>query len=243
MKNKSIKTFFVAAAFLCSSLYAEVKLSVNSNQITAGDTVEFTISADGEKDIKIPDITKIENYSVSTIGSGSSSSGGTILGHKNSHKIASRTFTFTPEVDIVIPSYDVVVDGKTYKTQPATIKVLANKKYQQYDNLFDSINKKRYGLTNQTINRTKNPFIVTKKAVDINLSDANSTEALTPRYSLQAIINYKAKINGSWYRINDNINEYKLKRIKSRSVILDNAGSELELNLDKGRKNVKITFN
>lgn len=120
-----------------------------------------------------------------------------------------------------------------------TPKNVSNANYQELDRLFQAINKKRYGLTQEQINTTKDPFMLETEKQKIKKDDANST-TLAPVYALQGIINNKANINGIWYNIDDKINEYKLKQINSDSVVLDNVGNKLKLTLEKGNKNVTI---
>lgn len=116
-------------------------------------------------------------------------------------------------------------------------------RYQLYDDLFNSINKKRYGLSNNKIDKTKDPFIVNSKADTESQSDENTTGNVAPTYVLQGIMTDMANINGHWYKINDTINGHKLIKINNNSVTLDNAGSELKLEFHKGKENVIITTN
>ncbi|WP_139470566.1 hypothetical protein [Campylobacter armoricus] len=50
-------------------------------------------------------------------------------------------------------------------------------------------------------------------------------------YSLQAIISNKAKINGKWYVLNDEIAEFKIVEIKDSSVVLIKKDKVVVLNL------------
>jgi len=64
---------------------------------------------------------------------------------------------------------------------------------------------------------------------------------LDETFDLQAIFNNKAKINGKWYQAKDNVGEYELASIKSKSVTLINKDEKIDLNLTKGaNKNVVI---
>lgn len=122
----------------------------------------------------------------------------------------------------------------------AKIKTLPDGNYQELDKLFDAINKKRYGLSREKIDATKNPFLIQKAQKKPEKSDKNSTTSVMIVYTLHAIMNNKANINGKWYSINEKINDYKLKKIDSDSVIMDNVGNELKLTLEKGNENVTI---
>ncbi len=116
-----------------------------------------------------------------------------------------------------------------------------NAKYKKYDDLFSAINKKRYGLTAQDIEKTANPFIVVSRTKKTSEKDGNVTEGSNePVYKLKGIMNNSANINGTWYKLNDKIDEFKLKKIKNNSVVIGSAGSSLELKLYEGKENVII---
>ncbi len=112
-----------------------------------------------------------------------------------------------------------------------------NAKYKQYDDLFNAINEKRYGLTVEEIDKTQNPFAIIDKKQDSNDSQASDE----PTYKLKAIMNGSVNINGKWYKLNENIGEFKVKKINDTSVIIGNSGNSLELKLYEGNKNVIIT--
>lgn len=125
-----------------------------------------------------------------------------------------------------------------------------NSIYQKLDKLFNSINQKRYGLTKEQIDNTRSPFInykekkeeEEKKDKEQNEGKNKQTEeiAVVPIYTLQAILNNRANINGGWYGIGNAINDYKLIKINRDNVILDNVNNKLKLTLEKGSKNVII---
>lgn len=225
--KKIVLTFTL---LLSTSLFADAKLTVEKATIQNGNTARFTIEAKGKKDIKLPKITSVAGYEVNQAGGGGS--------FGSSGKGLSETYSFTPDADVTIPSYTVMIDGKAYKTKPASIKVIGNS-LERYDKLFKAINKKRYGLTEKEIEKTKSPFVLVKQK--IVSADGNNTSE--PVYILKGIINDRANINGRWYKLNDTIDEYKLTKIKSNSVTIDNAGNPLELKMNtKGKENVVITI-
>ena len=102
---------------------ASVSVSVDKQEVNLGDSVTFTITAKG-KDVTFPQIYSIGNYKI--IGTAQSSNISIING--NISKSISKSYTFTPTQDVIIPSYEVKIDGKIYKTKPIKIKVVKNLK-------------------------------------------------------------------------------------------------------------------
>lgn len=113
----------------------------------------------------------------------------------------------------------------------------------KYDRLFVEISDKRLGVENSKIAQTKNPFLMKYK---VSKKDGNNTTAIKKEtiYKLNAIFGEKVKINSKWYRLKDKIGEYKLSKIKSNSVVLQNAYQKQELFIRKhNAKNVKFSSN
>lgn len=109
-----------------------------------------------------------------------------------------------------------------------------------YDQLFEKINEKRFGLDEKVINKTQNPFIFTYEAK--KAEDANATKKAAPVYELHAIFGDKVKINGNWYKKRDKIGAYYLVQIKENSAVLANTYKRFELKISrKGNKNVVIS--
>lgn len=115
-----------------------------------------------------------------------------------------------------------------------------NSKIAEYDKFFTQISEKRVGVSNSKIDNTKNPFIMTYKKVMVK--DGNSTiEVKKPTYVLNTIFNDKAKINGKWYKIGNDIDDFKLASIRDKSVIIKNEHSKKELFIRKSNVS-KIKF-
>ncbi len=100
-----------------------VEATVSSTEVVSGNAVELHIKAIGD-DAEFPDIEKIAGYSVIGTHSGSSSSYSYINGKMTSQHTTTKTFTFVPDQNLTIPSYEVKIDGKRYKTQPIEIKIV-----------------------------------------------------------------------------------------------------------------------
>ncbi|MDY0052397.1 MAG: BatD family protein [Aliarcobacter sp.] len=118
MKN-NLGKIFILCIFFISGLFANVKLTLNTPAIYAGEMASFTITSDGD-DINFPTINSIDSYNI--LGSSSSSST-TIINGDYSKKI-SKTYTFAPTKDVTIPSFEIKAEGKTYKTQEQKISVI-----------------------------------------------------------------------------------------------------------------------
>lgn len=106
---------------------------------------------------------------------------------------------------------------------------------EHYDQLFSAINEQRKGLSESELKSLSDPFLKIKPLNHDNNGSLDET------FDLQAIFNNKAKINGKWYQTKDNVGEYELANIKSKSVTLINKDEKIDLNLTKGaNKNVVI---
>jgi hypothetical protein len=119
MKN-NLGKIFIFWIFLCTGLFADVKLTVNSPAIYAGEMASFTITSNSDGDVEFPEINTVDSYNI--INRSSSSS--TTIINGNYSKKTSKTYSFAPTKDVTIPAFEVKVDGKTYTTNPQKISVL-----------------------------------------------------------------------------------------------------------------------
>ena len=105
---------------------------------------------------------------------------------------------------------------------------------KEYDTIFEKIAVKRVGVDASAIDKIANPFIVTYENSDNNVTQK-------PLYVLEATLNQKAKINGSWYAIHDEIDIFKLVRVKPNSVTLQNETDRKEIFIrTNDESNIKI---
>ncbi len=100
-----------------------VEATVSNTEVVSGNAVELRIKAIGD-DAEFPDIQTIDGQSVISTHSGSSSSYSYINGTMKSEHATTKTFTFVPDKNLTIPSYEVKIDGKKYTTQPIEIKII-----------------------------------------------------------------------------------------------------------------------
>ncbi|NPA81794.1 MAG: protein BatD [Epsilonproteobacteria bacterium] len=114
------KLIILSLLFPILTLAATVSVSVDKKAIYPGDVVFFTINAEGGDKVQFPDITDIGGYPIT----GTSDSQSTVIINGNVKKTISRTYTFSPTKDVTIPSFEVKIDSKVYKTDPVEIKVL-----------------------------------------------------------------------------------------------------------------------
>ncbi|NLY03465.1 MAG: protein BatD [Campylobacter sp.] len=100
------------------NLHADVGSFTNTPVISRGEIVSFTLTASSEA--KFPNINDIEGYPI--IATSNSSRTNIINGDMT--KIVSRTYTFRPSSNVVVPSFDIEVDGKIESTKPLEITVI-----------------------------------------------------------------------------------------------------------------------
>ena len=114
----------------------EVEAIVSSTEVVSGNSVQLQIKATGD-DAEFPDIQMIDGHSVIGTNSGSNSSYSYINGKMKSQHTTTKTYTFLPNQNVSIPSYEVQIDGKSYKTQPIEIKIVkSNAPVGQSNNMF-----------------------------------------------------------------------------------------------------------
>ncbi len=102
---------------------ASVRVEVDKPAIYPGESVSFTITASGKGDVKFPNIKDIDGFLIT----GTSDSQSTIIINGEVKKSVSRTYIFSPTKDVTIPSFEVEINGKKYKTKPVKIKILTPK--------------------------------------------------------------------------------------------------------------------
>jgi hypothetical protein len=97
---------------------AGVHLDVDKKEVLRGDTVTLSITAEGEN-IEFPVLKEIDGFPV--LGTSQSSNISIINGHTT--RSVTKSYTFAPMRDVTIPSLEVKVDGKLYKTDAVKIVV------------------------------------------------------------------------------------------------------------------------
>lgn len=110
---------------------------------------------------------------------------------------------------------------------------------KMYDTLFDAINTKRFGLDDIAFKKMKDPFVRLPQKTS---PKSSKTSPKKPIFRLHAIMENRAKINQSWVKKGDKINNYRLTKLTGNSAVLSNQERTLTLMLSKkGQKNVAIS--
>lgn len=137
MKMLNLGKVLLAITLSLHSLWADdVQATVSNTEVVSGNAVELRIRAVGD-DVVFPDIQTIDGHSVLGTHSGSSSSYSYVNGEMKSQHSTTKTFTFVPTQNMTIPSYEIQIDAKGYKTKPIEIKMLkSNEPAGQNDALF-----------------------------------------------------------------------------------------------------------
>jgi hypothetical protein len=106
----------IFSSLISLNLFASVEAFVDKTQFYAGDNIRLTISLSG-KGASLPNLNKIGDYPVLGV---SNSSITNIVNGKYESKI-SKIYTFQPTSDLIIPSFEIEVNGKIQKTNPIKI--------------------------------------------------------------------------------------------------------------------------
>lgn len=102
---------------------------------------------------------------------------------------------------------------------------VAEDQIKEFDKYFTQISEKRVGIASSSIDTVKNPFLMLSAK---EIAETNSTQ-IEKTYTLGAIFGKKAKINNEWYKLNGQVDDYKLILIKDKSVVIKNDISTKEL--------------
>jgi hypothetical protein len=122
---------FIGLFFLfVSSLFGNVKLYLPSNTIVKNEAFNFILEAYGN-DITFPNISLINGQTVQEISSSTSTN---VTNGKIAKKIK-KTYSFYPMKDFILPSFEMQIDGKSYKTNEEKISIQKALKTQSL--LFD----------------------------------------------------------------------------------------------------------
>lgn len=127
-----VSLFLFSVIASAADFSAQVKTSVDKDQMGLGDSFTLTLVVSANDDfeepqIKLPALTGIEMLNTWSDGRSSSSRMSMINGKTEFSKTVQQAFHFmlspNKEGKLVIPVIDVPINGKTYKTQPVTIEV------------------------------------------------------------------------------------------------------------------------
>lgn len=89
-------------------------------------------------------------------------------------------------------------------------------------------------ISQEQIDEIKDPFARVKP----------ESATVIPNFELSAIVGNSARINGSWYKLDEDIEQYKLIKIESRQAILNDPNTDTNVTIELKRgNNVTISFN
>jgi hypothetical protein len=114
---------FILIFLLATHIFANVIANVDKQNVIEGDSVTYSIIADGNN-ITFPKIDKIAGFNVESVSNSQSIS----VINGNCQKKLIRSWSFTPLKSITIPSYTVKVDNKEYHTKSIKINVVKDSK-------------------------------------------------------------------------------------------------------------------
>lgn len=102
------------------------------------------------------------------------------------------------------------------------------------DSIFNSVGKRRIGLSSQLIDSIQTPFVKISNVMDQDMPTVQT-------YTLYAVFGKSAKINDGWYTAGDHIGAYTIKDVKRDYVVMVNDNKEQRiLKFKEGNSNVKI---
>lgn len=91
---------------------------------------------------------------------------------------------------------------------------------QEIDKMIDDIKKPRKSLDMRELGRVKDPFVLEKVHTSTPEAIIPVFKKPTPKFSLSAIVNDKAHINGDWHEEGGMIMGYELAHVGTRGVVL-----------------------
>jgi hypothetical protein len=102
------------------TLFAGVDATVSQSAVYKGESVDLTITAEGTE-ATFPDIFEIDSFPVT----GTSTSQSTRFDNGAFSRTVTRIYSFTPTRDVIIPSYELTVDGKRELTKAIPVRVMS----------------------------------------------------------------------------------------------------------------------
>jgi len=102
---------------------AGVEAALANTEVVAGNMAQLKIKAIGNR-TEFPNISYINGVKVLGRHESQNNSFTYINGEMKSQRTVTLVLTFAPQKDMTIPSYEVNIDGKIYKTDPIELKVV-----------------------------------------------------------------------------------------------------------------------
>jgi hypothetical protein len=118
--------------------------------------------------------------------------------------------------------------------------VYADLSVQQIENMIQKIHLKREGISLDTLEQTKEPFVRIKKEDNVTVMEIPEVTEEDVKLSLHAIMADKAYINDGWKKVDDVILGYTIKYIGKKGVVLRNGNTIKKLFLGKPKDDIII---
>jgi len=119
------------------------------------------------------------------------------------------------------------------------------------DEQIEAIKPPRVGLSTKEVAKIRDPFIFLHRSKKVESSSSvatpvgnyyvkHSRRRVYGGFSLDAILNKSALINGKWYKVNDKIHGYKIIKIGLKSVTLKRHRKIKILSTKSKKSNLKL---
>jgi len=194
--NQDIQKYLFLILLLCSSVHAaeveefsyipEAKVLVSDTEIVAGNTIRLKIRANGDK-VVFPNIEEIDGVPVLEQHEIVVNRPHYINGVLKKERTL-LILTFAPHQDVTIPSYEVGIDGKMYKTKEIKIKVVPMNAQNREDS-------NKFFLYLQTDKKTV--IVGEAMIVTVHFSIKNGVRlSTTPQYTQPTFKGFFSKVLG-----------------------------------------------
>ena len=112
--------------------------------------------------------------------------------------------------------------------------------HAEITNMVDKIKQQRTGIELEHLANTPNPFNINKIEEKVAEAPVEEVAFREVAYSLTAIFNRAAFINGKWYKSGEKVDNYTVSRIGKESVVLVDGSKRKILRLPKKRSIIKF---
>ena len=124
----AILCFFLTGALAARADDVQVSAAVSDNTTDTGQSVDFTITVNGATEATVPENINVDGLTITYVGPNTQTQimfGSGFGSGSHVQRSVIHTYSVVPQRpgDFVIPSQQVVVDGKTYTTRPLELKV------------------------------------------------------------------------------------------------------------------------
>jgi len=139
------------------------------------------------------------------------------------------------------------------KTQAIILLLLAGSVYANNSHLawvdeqVKAIKPPRKGISNSSINRLSNPFIIVKAAPKkgsgkkVASTIPKKPKVVVKPLALKSVMNTSALIGSTWYKVNDSVRGYTLVEVNPSSVLLVNGKKHKKLFITQENSKINIS--